>query len=495
MKIKAAQIATRIFQWEFNTAQIISVYKAHKNEDCIVFPMNAISGGPLYDLIAHPTYKTALDQQLTKLSEIIDSDVVICFPQQMESGQWSLIWIDETGIHHKNFEENISLKSTNLFFLHPSKCTDFSKDFKTDWVISFQQKKFDYQQDQNFQNFINPEVTKYWMHITPYGFDGSQIYEGQSFIYANDDTWQFAPSWENAVLSLDQATEKSTSSKVLPWNHEDRIPALYNALIFAIQTFFDQKGFQKAIIASSGGLDSALVQALVSQAIGGEQVFAYLLPSEFSSDHSISDAVALSTNLGNTHEIIPIKETYQTLLKSLAPQFESAKFDFTEENIQARIRGVMMMALSNKNGGVVINTSNKSEIAMGYSTMYGDSIGALSVIGDIYKSQAYALARYINSNKEVIPLNILEKAPSAELRSNQKDSDSLPEYDLLDGMLYKIIEEGKTDEAHFNEEEQEILSWVLQRIYSNEFKRVQFPPIIKVSRKSFFEDRKFPSIF
>src|SRR6185437_1153728 len=189
--------------------------------------------------------------------------------------------------------------------------------------------------------------------------------------------------------------------------------------------------FTKAIIGSSGGIDSAVTLALACQALGKENVRAVLMPSEFSTAHSVHDAEQLSKNLDNPYDIIPIKKIYKGFIKELKPYFENLPFNIAEENIQSRTRGNLLMALANKFGYILLNTSNKSELATGYGTLYGDMAGGLGVLGDCYKTQVYELAKFINSDKEVIPSNIIRKAPSAELRAGQKDSDSLPEYDIL----------------------------------------------------------------
>src|SRR5690606_8331321 len=197
----------------------------------------------------------------------------------------------------------------------------------------------------------------------------------------------------------------------------------------------------------SGGIDSAVVCALAAEALGAENVFPVLLPSRYSSDHSIKDAIDLAENLGCKYTTVPIAKIADTFEESLATEFEGLPQNLTEENIQARSRGVILMALSNKLGHILLNTSNKSECAVGYGTLYGDMCGAISVIGDCYKTQVYKLANYINRDREIIPVNTIVKPPSAELRPDQKDSDSLPDYDILDKVLYEYIELKKSANA------------------------------------------------
>jgi len=274
------------------------------------------------------------------------------------------------------------------------------------------------------------------------------------------------------------------------------IAIVHQALIFGIKSYFEKMGFKKiAVLGSSGGIDSALVQALASEALGAENILAALMPSDFSSEGSIADAIQLSENLGNPFEVLPISDAYKTLTHTLNPIFNDSPFSIAEENIQARIRGLMLMAISNKTGRFLLNTSNKSEMAVGYTTLYGDMCGGLCPIGDVYKTQAYELCNYINRNKEIIPNNIINKAPSAELRPNQKDSDSLPDYPLLDSILKYYIEEqlGKTEiiQKGFDTD---IVNRIVDLVNRNEYKRWQAAPVIKITSKDFSYGRKMPLV-
>ncbi len=278
-------------------------------------------------------------------------------------------------------------------------------------------------------------------------------------------------------------------------NNDVKIPRIYNALIMGIRNYFNKLGFNKAVIGSSGGIDSAVVLALATEALGKDNVRAILMPSEFSTEHSISDASQLGRNLGVNCDIIPINSIFETSLKTLDPFFDNKPFDLTEENIQARIRGVILMALSNKFGYILLNTSNKSELAVGYGTLYGDMCGGLSVIGDVYKTEVFELAKYINRNQEIIPQNILTKAPSAELRPDQKDSDSLPDYDILDKILFQYIEERKgPKEIVALGFEENLVRRILKMVNTNEYKRHQTPPILRVSPKAFGTGRRLPIV-
>jgi NAD+ synthase (glutamine-hydrolysing) len=276
---------------------------------------------------------------------------------------------------------------------------------------------------------------------------------------------------------------------------EANIRQIRRALILGIRDYFSKMGFSKAIIASSGGVDSAVTLALACEALGAANVRAVLLPSQYSSSHSVSDAEQLSRNLGNPYDIIAIKEVYDALLHTLEPVFKDTSFGLAEENLQSRARGNIVMGLANKFGYVMLNTSNKSELSTGYGTLYGDMAGGLSVLGDVYKGQVYALARDINKNGEIIPEHILAKAPSAELRPGQKDSDSLPEYEILDKVLYQYIErrQGPREIIAMGIDEA-VVRRILKLVNTSEYKRNQFCPIIRVSCKAFGVGRRVPIV-
>jgi NAD+ synthase (glutamine-hydrolysing) len=276
---------------------------------------------------------------------------------------------------------------------------------------------------------------------------------------------------------------------------EKNIQEIHDALVLGIRDYFRKMGFQKATLGASGGVDSAVVQALAVAALGKENVHVLLMPSQYSSGHSVSDAEQLSKNLDNRYDVVPIKDVYDSFIKALHPLFKNLPFSVAEENIQSRTRGNLLMAVANKFGYILLNTSNKSELATGYGTLYGDMAGGLGVLGDVYKMQVYALGRYINRSGEIIPNNILVKEPSAELRPNQKDTDSLPDYSILDRVLYQYIELRQgPKEIIAQGYEEKIVARILKLVNTNEYKRNQFCPIIRVSSKAFGVGRRVPIV-
>ncbi|MBX7260445.1 MAG: NAD+ synthase [Chitinophagales bacterium] len=279
-------------------------------------------------------------------------------------------------------------------------------------------------------------------------------------------------------------------------NTKDEMALIHDAIICGIKDYFGKLGLKKAILGLSGGIDSALTLYFAVKALGKQNVLSVLMPSQYSTNHSVDDSLKLVENLDTSYKIIPIKEAFDVLDKILQPHFDGKPFDVTEENMQARIRAIYLMALSNKHGYVLLNTTNKSEAAVGYGTLYGDMCGGLAVLADIYKTQVYDLCRWINRNDEIIPKNIIEKAPSAELRPNQKDSDSLPDYEILDRVLFEYIEniKGPDEIRQILGFEEALIDRILKLVNRAEFKRHQTPPILRISPRAFGSGRRVPIV-
>jgi len=276
---------------------------------------------------------------------------------------------------------------------------------------------------------------------------------------------------------------------------QTEISLIHDALVLGIRDYFGKTGLKSAIVGLSGGIDSAVTLVLAARALGSSNLRAMLMPSQYSSGHSVTDAVTLARNLGVRYDIVDIREIYAQYNQSLAPVFRGVPEDIAEENIQARVRGNLLMALSNKYGPMVLNTSNKSEAAVGYGTLYGDMCGGLSVLGDVYKTVVYQLADYINRDREIIPASSISKPPSAELRPHQKDSDSLPEYEVLDRVLFQYIEMKKSAEEIIQMGfDPLIVEKSIRLVNQNEYKRFQTPPMLRISTKAFGPGRKMPLV-
>jgi NAD+ synthase (glutamine-hydrolysing) len=332
-------------------------------------------------------------------------------------------------------------------------------------------------------------------YVNQVGAHTDLIFDGGSAVFTpHGAIYDAFPMFENAVKSYDLQTVIQAEITNEP---EEKTPELllHDGLIFGLKSFFEKLGFKKAIIGLSGGIDSAITAYLGAKALGAENVLGILMPSKFSSQHSIDDAIQLAHNLNINYHIIPIHDVVETFDTSLKPLFQDMPFSLAEENIQSRSRGNLLMAISNKLGYILLNTSNKSEMAVGYGTLYGDMCGALSVLGDVYKSDIYRLAHYINRQKEIIPKNTIEKEPSAELRPNQKDEDSLPPYTQLDAILYQYIEEKKgTKEIQIPPSYAHWIDKIIHLVNANEFKRHQTPPVLRISQKAFGSGRRMPIV-
>ncbi|MCY1508213.1 Glutamine-dependent NAD(+) synthetase [compost metagenome] len=320
------------------------------------------------------------------------------------------------------------------------------------------------------------------------------IFDGGSLVFDGEGALKAEMSYFEEELRL---FDLQTITEALPikGQQDSDIAQIHDALILGIRDYFSKSDFRKAVLGLSGGIDSAVVCALACKALGPENVTAVLMPSKYSSPHSIKDAMDLVNAIGCKHEIIGIAPAAKAFDEMMAASFAGLPFNLTEENIQARCRGIVLMAMSNKFGYILLNTSNKSECAVGYGTLYGDMCGAIGVIGDVYKTQVFQLARYLNKDKAIIPENTIIKPPSAELRPDQKDSDSLPDYEVLDKILFQHIELKKgwhaIVAAGFDES---LVRRVLKMVNQAEFKRYQTPPILRVSPKAFGMGRRMPIV-
>jgi NAD+ synthase (glutamine-hydrolysing) len=386
----------------------------------------------------------------------------------------------------------------DIFQKNPSYNMELGSRTGLDFILNLSASPFDYGQAKKRLETAAADAKTYKIPVFCCNSVGAQtelIFDGGSFVVnAHGELIDEMPYFEECISVYDTAAMTADGTKKQEKNPTQLI---HDALILGIKDFFNKSGFRRAILGLSGGVDSALALYFAVQALGKENVLSVLMPSKFSTQHSVDDSLKLLENLGSPpHKIIPIKETFEVMEAVLQPHFDGKPFDTAEENMQARIRAIYLMALSNKYGYVLLNTSNKSEAAVGYGTLYGDMCGGLAVLADVYKTQVYALCRWINRNGEIISANIIEKAPSAELRPDQKDADSLPEYEVLDKILYEYIENSRSlneiktatgyDEA--------LITHILKLVNKAEFKRRQAPPALRVSSKAFGSGFKLPVV-
>ena len=371
--------------------------------------------------------------------------------------------------------------------------------FGPDVIINMAASPYSHRKMEVKQSIFTGKAARYKLPVLYCNQVGAQtelIFEGGSMaINPSGHVAAKLPFFREGILisDLDEliASEPSLSLGEIP----GRIESMADALICGIKDYFGKLGFRTATLGLSGGIDSAVTLALAAEALGPENLHVLLLPSQYSSDHSVNDSVQMAQNLGIKYNILPIESLFNEFRETLQVLFKGLPEDIAEENIQARIRGTLLMALSNKFGNILLNTSNKSETAVGYGTLYGDMSGGLSVLGDVFKTDVYLLAQYLNQELEVIPVNIINKPPSAELKPDQKDIDSLPPYEVLDQILEAYIEKqlplAKVEEMGF---EPKLVSRIIKLVNMNEYKRYQTPPILRISSKAFGIGRRLPLV-
>jgi NAD+ synthase (glutamine-hydrolysing) len=367
-----------------------------------------------------------------------------------------------------------------------------------DVIINIAASPFSYTKIEAKENIFMSKAIKYKIPVITVNQTGANtelIFDGASMIVnTKGEIFKRLPFFKESVETYSLSDIRSTT--IL---HQEQKPEviqlIHDAIVMGIRDYFAKSSIKTCIIGLSGGIDSAVCLSLAVSALGHENVRALLMPSRYSSDHSVTDAVALANTLNVQYDIINIENPFTAFEQELAPLFKGMSRDVTEENIQARIRALLLMAVSNKYGCILLNTSNKSEAAVGYGTLYGDMAGGLSIIGDVYKTDVYKLANYINRDKEIIPGNIISKLPSAELKPGQFDSDSLPDYKLLDAILYQYIELQKPAERIISEGlDRETVFKVISMIDFNEYKRYQAPPVLRISSKAFGAGRRMPLV-
>lgn len=370
--------------------------------------------------------------------------------------------------------------------------------FEPQLMINISGSPYSYNHTDERRKLMQINARKYnlpLVYVNQTGAHTDVIFDGGSmFIDRDGEVIDELAFFREEVRIIDWSPEGHYGHQTPKVRNED-INMIHRALITGLKDYFHKSGFKKAVLGLSGGIDSALVNALAVEALGPENVLSVMMPSIYSSKGSVDDSIALCELTGNPYQILPIKDVVSAYEKTLAPVFEGKSPDVTEENLQARSRGVMLMAISNKLGHILLNTSNKSESAVGYATLYGDMCGGLSVIGDLYKTQVYALCNYINKQHTLIPDEIIHKAPSAELRPGQLDSDSLPPYDLLDKILFHYIENQRGwEEIVAMGFDEHIVRKIVKMVDRNEYKRFQAAPTLRISHKAFGMGRQMPLV-
>ena len=540
MNIALAQLNFHIGNFEENTSKIIrSVQQAEtKNVDLVVFSELAITGYPPRDflefrdfvdkslqainkiatyctrvtaIVGVPTYNSAAKgkplfnsaavlakgkvQQFIHKSLLPNYDIFDEYRYFEPNRHFELVKIGNKKVALTICEDIWDVEENRLYTINPM---DELIKLEPDFMVNLAASPFNYQQAARREDVLRKNTLKYNMPLFYVNHVGAQtelLFDGGSLVMNSRGEVCDVLNYFEEDFRIYSFEEIETVKPKPIFQRPSEIALIHDALVMGIRNYFEKLGFKQAILGLSGGIDSAVTSALAAEALGHENVYNVLLPSPFSSNHSLTDSVDLVNNLEMPHDVIPIKEVFKSMETSLKPLFKNRPFDVTEENLQARIRGMILMALSNKFGYILLNTSNKSEAAVGYGTLYGDMAGGLSVLGDVYKTQVFELARYINREQEIIPVNIINKPPSAELRPDQKDSDSLPDYDILDRVLYQYIEkrQGPADLVAMGFDEK-LVKRILRLVNTNEYKRYQTPPILRVSDKAFGMGRRMPIV-
>ncbi len=393
-------------------------------------------------------------------------------------------------------EDVWNIDGQGLYTVNPP---DVLMEGKPELMINISASPFAWNHKPQRLQILARNAQKYKLPLFSANLVGGQtdlLFDGASAVCnASGELVDMLPAFEEAirVYDLDEVNHLPPMDMPAQPNPEEKYSLMRQALVMGIRDYFAKTGLKQAILGLSGGIDSALTLVLAVEALGAENVWAVLLPGPYSSDHSVADARQLAVKLGVRYDIISINEAVQSFEHSLASLFKGTPTGIAEENIQARARAVVLMGLSNKFGHMLLNTSNKSEAAVGYGTLYGDMCGGLSVIGDVYKTEVYGISLLINKNEEVIPWNTINKEPSAELKPNQKDTDSLPVYERLDAILFRLLEmqgdEKQLIEAGFA---REVVSKIARMLHFSEHKRYQSPPVLRVSPKCLGIGREMP---
>ena len=522
MKIALAQLNYTIGDIDANVSRIIAAIRKAEAEgaDLVLFAEYAVSGTPAYDLLRKTTFLTLCEEALEQIAEVCTRvTAIVGSPVLTERGAVSAAAVLRYGrvdqIVEKQYVtarremgfivegegyKTIEICGRNIAIMVGNDLAHLSEiDSKANFVVNINSRRYGKgllsRRLETMRSLAFTEGRNIII-INQVGGSGDLVYDGTSGIMNKQGQVElFMKSFEEDFAIFDTKAEHAPVE--IPYtSYNDRTRMVYHAACLGLRDYFHKNGYKKACVGLSGGIDSSVVACLAVGALGKENVKGLMMPSQFSSDDSVEDAKLLAENLGIEYSVLPITEAYAAIMDTLKPVTGGTEFDATEENIQSRIRTVLLMALQNKEGYVLLNSSNKSENAIGWCTLYGDTAGAFSVTGDLYKSEVYDLARYINSKFDnVIPEVILKKEPTSELRPNQKDSDILPPYEVVDAILYRMIEEGQHREEIINAGfDSDVVEKIHTMVMQNVKKRYQYPPVLRLSTCSFRHECLFPLV-
>lgn len=528
VKVAVAQLNCTVGDFEGNSRKIIEAASraAAAGADLLLTPELSLTGYPPEDLLLRRAFYAASDAALqmltTQLLQYPDLTVIVGHPLAREGNRFNAASLLQGGVvlgtyckhdlpNYDVFDEQRYFTPDNRPLVFEVNGTAFGVNICEDTWFSYTPEcaraagaavllvlngsPFNLGKQQQRLDTLRANVTRYRMPVVYANIVGGQdelVFDGRSFVLDRDgNVVATAPYFEESVLLVDFIDGAPQPATVQPEPSEEALA--YSALVLGVRDYLGKNGFPGAIIGLSGGVDSALTLAIAVDALGAERVRAVMMPSQFTSAMSLEDARAMAHAMNVRYDVLPIKPAFDAFLSTLAREFRGLPWDATEENLQARIRGTLLMALSNKYGSIVLTTGNKSETAVGYSTLYGDLAGGFAVIKDILKTLVYRLCRYRNSIETVIPERILTRAPSAELKADQTDQDSLPPYDVLDEIidLYMQREQSIAEIVAADHDEATVRK-VVRMIRLSEYKRRQSPIGIRVTHRGFGRDWRYP---
>lgn len=518
MKIALAQLNYTIGDIEGNSSKMIDAIRRAKDEkaDLVLFAEQAVSGTPAFDLLRKTTFLELCEDALERIASHCDTiAAIVGSPVLTAEGTISAAVVMEEGrVQHCIGKKRITARREMGFLTSGEGVRSVTIKGHKCVVVVGDDMRFETDYDHSAELVISINARKYYKGGMTYRLETlrhAAFAEGKEIVLVNqvggsteivyDGTSGVVNRRGELVLLMKSFEEDfriyDTEAEHTPLEipkQVSRTYMVYEAACCGLRDFFFKNGYRKACIGLSGGIDSAVVACIAVEALGRENVRALLMPSPFTTEASVEDARMLARRLGIAYDVIPISDIYDKVLEAMDPVIGGIEFDFTEENIQTRIRTMLLMALQNKTGYMLLNSSNKSENALGLCTLYGDTAGAFSPTGDIYKSEMYDVARYINRiHDNVIPENILTKEPSSELHIGQKDSDILPPYEVVDAILYRMIEESQHREEIINAGfDSEVVEKIHAMIMRNEKKRYQFPPVLRLSSCAFGHERLMP---
>jgi len=531
LKIAMAQLNFLVGDIVGNTKKIIETSKNarfHLGADAIVFPELAITSYPPEDLLLRPRFLDLVDNAIHDIKRSVkDIDIIVGYPKEVAEGLYNAVALIRDGEiiaeYYKQNIPNYSVFDEKRYFLTGTDpCVVTIKDVPVGLTICediWFSGPVDQAAKAGAQLIVNINASPYHLdksidrvdvlkkrisenplpviYVNLIGGQDELVFDGESFVIdASGKVCNQAPAFEEGVyiaeFNVDESNKVSpVAAKITKPRSE--IETVYQALVVGVRDYIEKNRFPGIILGISGGIDSGLTLAIAVDAVGADRVEAVMLPSRYTSQISLEDAKKQAQNLGVSYHEISIEPVFQSALEVLREEFAGKEVDTTEENIQARCRGMILMALCNKSGKILLTTGNKSEMAVGYATLYGDMAGGFNALKDVPKTLVYRLAEYRNTLSQVIPQRVIHRAPSAELAPDQKDSDTLPDYGELDGILELYVEQDKSIAEIVSEGfDRTVVERVIKMVDLNEYKRRQAAPGVRITRRAFSRDRRYP---